>query len=192
MKFLALALVSFTILVAGCATPDPAPGGGEGALTVFGLGVELIERMPDTDGVPFDILSTFAMSNDMFHCVIATNDHSFVMPTFSMGNATVPKNALFMVMDATSVTSLVRLNATHVEMKGQMRSITRVGADVFEDSIVSFTAEFSDKGGKDGKDTVVLKPLYDEAGSPMQRAIFGPEPHFGHGVISGDISITGA
>jgi hypothetical protein len=179
-----------SVALAGCSGPAPPPAGPAVQLSqhIRGMGFEIIDTPLSTTGVKFNLTSFFAINDTIFHCVIATNDYEFIMPTFNMGNATIPKNALYMAMDSVSVSSVRMKNATWAEINGTIRSITRVGTN-FEDATVPFEADFFDAGPGPVGDLVQLHPAYNETASPMQYAIFGPQPHFGHGVISGDILV---
>jgi len=66
------------------------------------------------------------------------------------------------------------------------RSITRVGGR-FEEAIVPFNVVAVDGGPGFARTPPVL---YNEKDSPMQLGIFGPEAHFGHSILSGDIAIA--
>jgi hypothetical protein len=179
-----------SLSLAGCTNPPPTPPAPPVVLSqhVRGMGFEIIDRPVSSSGTPFNLTSFFAVNDTIFHCVIPTNDYEFVMPTFNMGNATIPKNALYMAMDAVTVTSVTMKNATWAQINGTIRSITKVGTD-FEDATVPFEADFFDAGPGPVGDQVQLHPEYNSTTSPMQWAIFGPQPHFGHGVVSGDISV---
>jgi hypothetical protein len=156
---------------------------------IFGLGTELIDRPKGLDGTPFDLTSIFAFTKDFFHCVVLTNDQAFTMPTHSLGSVEIGKNQFFMSVDSVSIESVRKTAAGRVELKGMARSITRVG-DKFEEAIVPFNVAAVDGGPGFERDSLLLTVLYNEKESPMQLAIFGPEAHFGHSILSGDIAIT--
>lgn len=155
---------------------------------VFGLGVESIDTPRDPGGVTFNLTSVFAFTNDYFHCVIATNDRTFTMATYGVGNVEIPQNQFFMSVDSTRIESAKKLGSGQIELAGTARSITRVG-DKYEDAAVPFKAVAVDGGPGHFNDSLVLTVFYSNERSPMQFAIFGPEPHFGHGILSGDITI---
>ena len=69
------------------------------------------------------------------------------------------------------------------------RSITCVGGR-FEEAIVLFNVVAVDGGPGFARDSLLPPVLYNEKDSPMQLPIFGPEAHFGHSILSGDIAIA--
>jgi hypothetical protein len=156
---------------------------------VFGVGTELIDMPKGPNGVPFDLRSIFAFTNDFFHCVVLTNDQPFVMPTYSLGMVEIGKNQFFMSVDSVRIESLTMATPGRAEFKGTARSITRVG-DKFEEAIVPFNVVAVDGGPGFERDSLLLTAFYNEKDSPMQLAIFGPEGHFGHSILSGDIAIA--
>jgi hypothetical protein len=170
-----------------------SPGvGSPGALSrpdIFGLGTELIDRPKGPNGVPFDLTSIFAFTKDFFHCVVLTNDQTFTMPTHSLGLAEIPKNQFFMSVDSVGIESVRKAAPGRVEFNGMARSITRVGGK-FEAAIVPFNVVAVDGGPGFVQDSLLLTVFYNQKDSPMQLAIFGPEAHFGHSILSGDIAIA--
>jgi len=156
---------------------------------IFGAGTELIDTPKGPNGVPFNLTSIFAFTSDFFHCVVLTNDQPFTMPTHSLGLVEIGKNQFFMSVDSVRIESLTMAEAGRVEFKGTARSITRVG-DKFEEAIVPFNVVALDGGSGFERDSLLLTVLYNENDSPMQLAIFGPEAHFGHSILSGDIAIA--
>jgi hypothetical protein len=94
-----------------------------------------------------------------------------------------------MSVDSVRIESLTMTAAGRVEFKGMARSITRVG-DKFEEAIVPFNVVAVDGGPGFERDSLLLTVFYNEKDSPMQLAIFGPEGHFGHSILSGDIAIA--
>lgn len=156
---------------------------------IYGLGVERIDTFRDPDGNNFDLVSTFAFTDEYVHCVASTNDGTFTMSTYSMGNVTIPKNAFFMAIDSVLVESVKKTEAGKVEMTGKAKSITRVG-DKYEEAVVPFKMAAVDGGPGHSKDSLVITAYYSQDTSPMQLAIFGPEAHFGHGILTGDIFVA--
>jgi hypothetical protein len=156
---------------------------------IFGLGTELIDRPKNPSGVSFDLTSVFGVTSDFFHCVVETNDQPFAMPTHSLGTVQIGQNQFFMSVDSVSIESVSKPAAGRVEIKGMARSITRVG-DKYEGAVVPFSAVAVDGGPGHEKDSLVLTVFYNEKVSPMQLAIFGPEPRFGQSILSGDIAIA--
>jgi hypothetical protein len=156
---------------------------------VFGVGTELIDTPKGANGIPFYLTSTFAFTSDFFHCVVLTNEQAFTMPTHSLGLAEIGKNQFFMSVDSVRIESLTMAVVGRVEFKGTARSITRVG-DKFEEAVVPFNVVAVDGGPGFERDSLDLTVFYDEKASPMQLAIFGPEAHFGHSILSGDIAIA--
>jgi len=156
---------------------------------IFGLGTELIDRPKGPDGMAFDLTSIFAFTKDFFHCVVLTNDQAFTMPTHSLGSVQIGKNQFFMSVDSVDIESTRKTATGRVEFKGTARSITRVG-DKFEEAIVPFSVVAVDGGPGFERDSLLLTVFYNEKASPVQLAIFGPEAHFGHSILSGDIAIT--
>lgn len=157
--------------------------------TIFGLGVERIDTFRDPDGNYFDLVSTFAFTDEYFHCVVSSNDGTFTLSTYSMGNVTIPKHAFAMAVDSVSIENVKKTDAGKIEMTGKAKSITRVG-DKYEEAVVPFKVTAVDGGPGHTKDSLVLTVYYSQDTSPMQLAIFGPETHFGHGILSGDIFIA--
>ena len=47
-----------------------------------------------------------------------------------------------------------------------------------------------DGGPGFARDSLLPPVLYNEKDSPMQLGIFGPEAHFGHSILTGDIAIA--
>jgi hypothetical protein len=156
---------------------------------IFGLGTELIDSPKGPDGVPFDLTSIFAFTKDFFHCAVLTNEQAFTMPTHGLGPVEIGKNQFFMSVDSVSIESVRRTAAGRVELNGMARSITRVG-DKFEEAVVPFNVVAVDGGPGFARDSLLLTVFYNEKDSPMQLAIFGPEAHFGHAILSGDIAIA--
>ncbi len=156
---------------------------------IFGVGIEKIDTFRDPDGKYFDLVSTFAFTDEYFHCVVSTNDGTFTLPTYSMGNVTIPKHAFAMAIDSVSVENVKKTDAGKIEMTGKAKSITRVG-EKYEEAAVPFKVTAVDGGSGYTNDSLVLTVYYDKDASPMQHAIFGPEAHFGHGILSGDIFIA--
>src|SRR5262249_642685 len=99
------------------------------------------------------------------------------------------KNQFFMSVDSVRIESLTMTAAGRVQFKGTARSITRV-ADKFEEAIVPFNVVAVDGGPGFDRDSLLLTVFYNAQDSPMQPAIFGPEAHFGHSILSGDIAIA--
>jgi len=157
----------------------------------FGLGTELIDTPKDLTGQPFKLTSTFAFSQEFFHCIVATNDQPFAMKTHAMGQVTIGKNQFFMAVDSVKIESATKQTPGRVELKGSARSITRVG-DKYEEAVVPFSAVAVDGGPEHEKDSLVLTMYYDEKTSPMQYAIFGPTPRFGQptNILSGNITVN--
>lgn len=153
---------------------------------IFGAGVELIERLKDSDGNYFDLTSIFAFTKEFFHCVIVTNDKEFNMPTYSLGNVKIGKNQFFMSVDSVHIDKIRKTGPQKVELSGRARSITRVG-DMYEESLVPFRVTATDG---ETKDSLLLNVYYSEKESPLQYKIFGPDTQFGKGIISGDILIV--
>jgi len=149
----------------------------------------LIDRPKGPDGMAFDLTSIFAFTKDFFHCVVLTNDQAFTMPTHSLGSVQIGKNQFFMSVDSVDIESTRKTATGRVEFKGMARSITRVG-DKFEEAIVPFSVVAVDGGPGFERDSLLLTVFYNEKDSPVQLAIFGPEAHFGHSILSGDIAIT--
>jgi hypothetical protein len=171
------------------ASPAVGSPAALGRPDIFGLGTELIDTPKGPNGVPFDLTSIFAFTSDFFHCVVPTNDQAFTMPTHSLGLVEIGKNQFFMSVDSVRIESLMMTAAGRVEFKGTARSITRVG-DKFEEAIVPFNVVAVDGGPGFERDSLLLTVFYNEKDSPMQLAIFGPEAHFGHSILSGDIAIA--
>jgi hypothetical protein len=165
----------------------------DGQAKIFGAGRELIDQPKDPGGAAFDLTSAFAVTNDFFHCVVETNDKAFTMQTYGMGTVEIPKNQFFMAVDSVSIESVQPASGGRAELKGTARSITRVG-DKYEEAVVPFSAVAVDGGPGREKDSLVLTVFFDKNNSPMQFAIFGPEPRFGKSVdiLSGDIAISGS
>ena len=159
--------------------------------TFFGVGTELIDTPKDLTGQPFKLTSTFAFSQEFFHCIVATNDQPFAMKTHAMGQVTIGKNQFFMAVDSVKIESATKQTPGRVELKGSARSITRVG-DKYEEAVVPFSAVAVDGGPEHEKDSLVLTMYYDEKTSPMQYAIFGPTPRFGQptNILSGNITVN--
>lgn len=153
---------------------------------IFGAGEELIEKLKDSDGNHFDLTSIFAFTREFFHCVVVTNDKEFDMPTYSLGNVKIGKNQFFMSVDSVRIDNIHKIGPKKIELSGLARSITRVG-DMYEEALVPFRVTATDVGTKD---SLILNVYYSEKKSPLQYKIFGPDTHFGHGIISGDISIV--
>ncbi len=158
---------------------------------IFGMGTELIDRPNDPNGVPFNVTSIFAFTDNFFHCVVVTNERAFTFKTYGLGTVEIGKNQFFMSVDSVRIESVNKTGGGRVELKGMVRSITRVG-DKYEQAIVPFSAVAVDGGPGHEKDSLILTVFYNKKDSPMQLAIFGPEPHFGQSVniLSGNISIA--
>ncbi len=158
---------------------------------IFGMGTELIDRPSDPQGVPFELTSVFAFTDDFFHCVVVTNDKPFAMKTYSLGTVKIGKNQFSMSVDSVRIESVKNTGRGRVELKGIARSITRVG-EKYEEAIVPFSAVAVDGGPGYKKDSLVLTVFYNQKDSPMQFAIFGPEPRFGQpvNILSGNISVA--
>jgi DNA-binding beta-propeller fold protein YncE len=171
--------------------PSPAVGSPAAPArpNIFGVGIELIDKPKGLDGTPFDLTSIFAFTKDFFHCVVLTNDQAFTMPTHSLGSVEIGKNQFFMSVDSVGIESVRKPAPGRVELRGMARSITRVG-DKFEEAIVPFNVVAVDGGPGFERDSLLLTVSYNERDSPMQLAIFGPEAHFGHTILSGDIAIA--
>lgn len=155
---------------------------------VLGIGTELIDTFRDPKGNYFDLISTFAFNKDYFHCIITTNDETFSMATYAKGTVTFPKNQFLMAVDSARVDEITQTTG-RIEMKGMARSITRLGS-TYEEALVPFKVVAVDGGPGHTKDSLVLTVFYNKEKSPIQFAFFGPEPHFGHGIISGDIYVA--
>lgn len=157
---------------------------------IFGAGTELLDRPRDSQGVPFNLTSTFAFTESMFHCAVASNDKAFSLRTYSLGTVVLPEKQFSMSIDSAGIEKVAKTGRGRVEIRGTARSITRIG-ERYEDAIVPFLAVAADGGPSYEKDSLVLTIYYNEKDSPMQFAIFGPEPRFGQPVtiLSGDISI---
>jgi len=171
--------------------PDGIKGTGkDGPISLggnfFGLGVELIENMRSTDGVPFQIVSNFAFDESHFHCAVVSNDGEFIMPTHALGNVKVDKQTFAMSVDSTYVESVKKMEDGTIQMLGTAISSTRVNGK-YEEAIVPFKVLARDGGRGHKEDSLELTVFYNEDSAPLQFAVFGPEPRFGHGIISGDI-----
>jgi hypothetical protein len=171
------------------ASPAVGSPAALGRPDIFGVGTELIDTPKGPNGVPFDLTSIFAFTSDFFHCVVLTNDQAFTMPTHSLGFVEIGKNQFSMSVDSVRIESLTMAAAGRIEFKGTARSITRVG-DKFEEAIVPFDVVAVDGGPGFERDSLFLTVFYNGKDSPMQLAIFGPEAHFGHSILSGDIAIA--
>ena len=171
------------------ASPAVGSPAALGRPDIFGVGTELIDTPKGPNGVPFDLTSIFAFTSDFFHCVVLTNDQAFMMPTHSLGLVEIGRNQFSMSVDSVGIGGLTMTGAGRVEFKGTARSITRVG-DKFEEAIVPFNVVAVDGGPGFERDSLLLTVFYNEKDSPMQLAIFGPEAHFGHSILSGDIAIA--
>jgi len=158
---------------------------------ILGIGTELIDKPRDPSGVSFDLTSIFAFTSEFFHCVVVTNDKPFTMRTYGLGTVEIGKNQFFMSVDSVRIESAKKTNGGRVEFKGMARSITRVG-DKYEEAVVPFSAVAVDGGPGYKKDSLVLTVFFNKKDSPMQLAIFGPEPHFGQSlnILSGNITIA--
>lgn len=158
---------------------------------VLGVGTELIDTPRDPSGAAFDLTSVFAFTETFFHCVVVTNDKPFVMKTYGLGTVEIGKNQFFMSVDSMRIDRVNQTDSGRVEIQGAARSVTRVG-DKYEEAVIPFSAVALDGGPGNRQDSLVLTVFYDNKISPMQRAIFGPEPRFGQAtnIRSGDISIA--
>lgn len=166
-----------------------SPQTSEKLPAIWGLGVERIDTFREPDGNYFDLVSTFAFTDEYFHCVVFANGGTFTLPTYSMGNVTIPKHAFAMTVDSVLVESMKKTGAGKIEMTGKTKSITRVG-DKYEEAVVPFKVTAVDGGLGYTNDSLVLTVYYSKDTAPMQLAIFGPEAHFGHGILAGDIFIA--
>lgn len=158
---------------------------------ISGGGTELIDTPRSLDGKMFNLISHFEFSNTEFHCKIITNDDSFTVATYGMGNVEIPKGAFHMKMDSTQIDSIRRLPNGSVEMRGSLNSLTRVGT-LEEAAVVPFRAILRDGGPGYENDSLTVAVFYNNQDSPMQFAIFGPATRFGAGrqILSGDISVV--
>jgi hypothetical protein len=171
------------------ASPAVGSPAALGRPDIFGVGTELIDTPKDPNGVPFDLTSIFAFTSDLFHCVVLTNDRAFTMPTHSLGLVEIGKNQFFMSVDSVRIESITMAAVGRVEFNGMARSITRV-EDKFEEAVVPFNVVAVDGGPGFERGSLLLTVFYTDKDSPMQLAIFGPDAHFGHSILSGDIAIA--
>ena len=114
-------------------------------MEISGGGTDLIDTPRSVEGEMCNLISHFEFSNTEFHCKIITNDDSFTVATYGMGNVEIPKGAFHMKMDSTQIDSIRRLPNGSVEMRGSLNSLTRVGT-LEEAAVVPFRAILRDGG----------------------------------------------
>ena len=163
----------------------------EAMVKISGKGTELIDTPTDPKGNIFNLVSQFEFSNEEFHCVLLPNERSFTVAAYKLGNVPIPEKALTMDMSSVRIDSVRLMANGSVEIKGLLKSITKVGNLLKEEAFVPFRTIARDGGPGYENDSLIVMVSYNEKDSPIQFAIFGPQPRFGAGrhILSGDITI---
>ncbi|HZQ35234.1 MAG TPA: hypothetical protein VFD32_04825 [Dehalococcoidia bacterium] len=170
-------------------------------LTVSGAGVN-VKQMPAAVGngtVP--LRESFSFDAHYAQCIIEDNAEAFAMPTFAMGTVTIDAHQFFMGMYANDVALVsIKRNAAGLlvaKLTGTLGCATYAGTaetvvgsrTATEPAFYEIEAVDGGEGGGEAGDSFTFTVYFDSAQSPLNYAIFGPNPAFTGTMVSGEITI---
>ncbi|MGI8423101.1 MAG: hypothetical protein ACR2NO_03120 [Chloroflexota bacterium] len=177
--------------IAGLNTRWVASGGGTNK-----------KLMPDAAGNPtVTMLEVFSFDRNHAFCRVDDNAEAFVMPTFKMGNVTIPARSFFMAMKTTTIDAFDAREAgtgkSQVTMRGNLDCETEVNSatlkigsrTVGEPASYEIVAVDGGVGGGSKGDTFAFTVFFDERLAPLNYAIFGPKFTFTGEMVEGEITI---
>ncbi len=171
-------------------------------LSASGAGVN-VKQMPAPDGngtVP--LRESFSFDAHYAQCIIEDNPSAFAMPTFSMGTVTIEEHQFFMGMYANDVAVVsIKRNASGLlvaKLTGSLGCATYAGtADTVVGSRTATEPAFYEieaidggEGGGAAGDSFTFTVYFDATQSPLNYAIFGPNPAFTGTMVSGEVTIA--
>jgi hypothetical protein len=160
------------------------------------------KMMPDASGNPTVVMNE-VFSFDRYHayCRVDDNLEAFVMPTFGMGNVTIPARSFFMSMATTTIDAFDAREAgagkAQVTLRGNLDCHTevnsasiKVGSRVAgEPASYEIVAVDGGQGGGPKGDSFAFTVFFDARMAPLNHAIFGPKFTFTGEMVEGEITI---
>jgi hypothetical protein len=170
-------------------------------MTASGAGVNL-KLMPDSEGNPVvPMRESFAFDAIYAQCIVEDNAERFAMDTFGMGRVVIEPHQFFMAMYADTV----GIDSIRQEPNGSLiatflgslfcstfagtASVSVGSRDAKEHAKFKIEATDGGKGGNAPPDKFAFTVYFDEAESPVNHGIFGPEFTFTGEMIAGKITI---
>jgi hypothetical protein len=171
-------------------------------LTISGGGVN-VKQMPSPDGdTEVPLRELFSVDAHYAQCVIEDNPAAFTMDTFEMGEVVIEPHTFFMAMYANEV-SLVGIydlgNGRRLaRLTGSLGCITEAGTangkvgsrEATEPAFFDIEAVDGGHGGGAVGDRFAFTVSFDPQQSPVNHAIFGPNPTFTGELVAGEITIA--
>ena len=189
-------------LAGGAALTRGGTAAQEEKLTASGGGVNL-KLMPDVEGAPtVPLRESFMFDARYAQCIIEDNPEPFSMETYSMGKVVIDAHSFFMGMYANEI-SLVSIRDLGdgrrvAKLTGALGCATEAGTasgrvgsrEAEEPAFFEIEATDGGHGGGAARDTFVFTVFFDPEQSPLNHAIFGPNPAFTGEMIAGEITIA--
>jgi hypothetical protein len=170
-------------------------------LTASGGGVN-VKEMPGRDGKPVPLRESFSFDAHYAQCIIEDNPAAFTMDTFDMGKVAIEAHGFFMAMYARDV-NLVSVGDAGdgkrvAKLTGDLGCATEAGTTTArlgsrtEEEPAFFEIEAVDggHGGGTAGDRFAFTVFFDPDRSPLNHAIFGPNPTFTGEMVAGEITIA--
>jgi outer membrane murein-binding lipoprotein Lpp len=160
------------------------------------------KMMPDASGNPtVEMLEVFSFDRNHAYCRVDDNPQAFVMPTFKMGNVTIPARSFFMSMATTTIDQFDAKDAgggkAQVLLRGNLDCHTEVNSASLkvgsrtagEPASYEIVAVDGGPGGGPKGDSFAFTVFFDERTAPLNYAIFGPKFTFTGEMVEGEITI---
>jgi hypothetical protein len=160
------------------------------------------KMMPDAAGNPtVTMLEVFSFDRNHAYCRVDDNAETFVMPTFKMGNVTIPARSFFMSMATITIDAFEAKDLgggkAQVLMRGNLDCHTevnsasiKVGSRIAgEPASYEIVAVDGGQGGGPKGDSFAFTTFFDERMAPLNYAIFGPKFTFTGEMVEGEITI---
>lgn len=180
--------------------PRPSRAQPGELLTASGAGVN-VKEMPGPDGGMVPLRESFAFDAHYAQCLIEDNPAAFMMETHRMGRVTIEPHAFFMAMYANEI-SLVSIRQQPdggrvARLTGQLGCATYAGTATttlgsrteLEPAFFEIEAVDGGHGGGPAGDRFAFTVFFSERESPLNFAIFGPNPTFTGEMVAGEVTI---
>ena len=171
--------------------------------TVSGGGINVkFMHDPATGTATVPMEEQFSFDRNHAICRVADNPRAFKMPTYQLGEVTVPPHAFFMDMQTTTVdkyeVTTLADGKRKVMMQGGLSCATEIGQTTVtlgsrtakEHATYLIEATDAGRGGGQAGSSFAFTVFFDPKDAPLNYKIFGPRATFTGKMIEGEITIV--